>query len=84
LLFEEFCSVAIKVKIDYTLAYKACDDMIDAARRRTARFRKDCEKAKYLTVVRIEAIEEESAAADEIKRKGKERYWALYNKAKLA
>jgi hypothetical protein len=35
-------------------------------------------------VARIEVIEEESAAADEVKRKEKERYWALYGKGKLA
>jgi hypothetical protein len=49
--------------------------------------RLDLEKigeAKYLTVARIEAIEEKSAAANEIKRKEKERYQALYGKGKLA
>jgi hypothetical protein len=87
LLFEESCNTVIKAKTDYTLIYKACDDIIDAVRRRrrAARFRKDCGEAKYLTVIRIEAIEEESAPADEIKRKKKkERYWALYGKGKLA
>jgi hypothetical protein len=60
--------------------------MIDAARRRrrAARSRKDCGEAKYLTMAKIEAIEEESAAADEVKRKEEERYWALYGKGKLA
>jgi hypothetical protein len=49
--------------------------------------RLDLEKigeAKYFTVARIEAIEEKSAAANEIKRKEKERYQALYGKGKLA
>jgi hypothetical protein len=86
LLFEEFCNAAIKTKTDYTLAYRICDDMIDAARRRrrAVRFRKDCGEAKHLTVTRIEVIEEESAVADGVKRKEKERYWALYGKGKLA
>jgi hypothetical protein len=77
LLFEEFCNAVIKIKTDCILAYKACDDMIDAARRRrrrAAKSRKDCGKAKHLTVARIKIIKEESAAADEIKRKEKERY----------
>jgi hypothetical protein len=86
LLFEEFCNAVIKVKTDCTLAYKTCDDMIDAVRwrRRAVRFRKDYGKVKHLTVARIEVIEEESAAVDEVKRKEKERYWALYGKGKLA
>jgi hypothetical protein len=86
LLFEKFCNAVIKVKTDCTLAYKVCDDMIDAARRRrrAARSRKNCGEAKHLTVARIEAIEEKSAAANEIKRKEKERYQALYGKGKLA
>jgi hypothetical protein len=86
LLFEEFCNTAIKVKIDYTLAYKICDDIIDAARRRrrAVRSRKDCREAKHLTIIKIEVIEEEFVAADEVKRKEKERYWALYDKGKLA
>jgi hypothetical protein len=86
LLFEEFCNTAIKAITDYTGAYKACDDIIDVARRRrrAARSRKDCEKTKYLTVARIKIIEEESAAADKIKRKEKEKYWSLYSKGKLA
>jgi hypothetical protein len=42
------------------------------------------EEAKYLTVVKIKAIEKKSAAADKIKRKRKKRYWTLYNKRKLA
>jgi hypothetical protein len=76
LLFEEFCNAIIKIKTDYTLAYKACDDMIDAARRRrrATKSKKDCEEVKYLTVAKIEAIEEESAAADKVKRKKKKRY----------
>jgi hypothetical protein len=82
LLFEKFCNIIIKVKTDYTLDYKVCDDIIDAARRRrrrrrrrrTARSRKDCGEAKHLTMARIEIIEKESAAADEIKRKKKEKY----------
>jgi hypothetical protein len=76
LLFKEFCNAVIKTKTDCTPAYKACDDMIDAARRRrrTARSKKDCGEVKHLTVAKIEAIEEESAAVDEIKRKEKERY----------
>jgi hypothetical protein len=85
LLLDEFCNTVIKVKIDYTLAYKICDDMIDALRRqrRAVRSRKDCEEAKYLTVIRIEAIKKKSAAADKVKRKEKEKYWALYDKGKL-
>jgi hypothetical protein len=35
-------------------------------------------------VIRIEVIEEKSAAADQVKRKQKERYWTLYSKRKLA
>jgi hypothetical protein len=31
LLFEEFCNIIIKIRIDCTLIYKICDDMIDAA-----------------------------------------------------
>jgi hypothetical protein len=79
LLFEEFCNAVIKAKTDYTLVYKACDDMIDTARRRrrAARSRKDCREINHLTVARIEAIEEESAAADEVKRKEKKRYWGF-------
>jgi hypothetical protein len=86
LLFEEFCNAVIKGKTDCTLAYKACDNIIDAARRRrrAVRSRKDYGEAKYLTVARIEAIKQKSAAADEVKRKKKERYWALYGKGKLA
>jgi hypothetical protein len=86
LLFEEFYNTIIKVKIDYTLVYKICDDMIDAVRRqrRAARSKKNYGEIKYLTVIKIKIIEEESAAADEVKRKKKERYWALYDKRKLA
>jgi hypothetical protein len=59
LLFKEFYNVVIKIKTDYTLAYKICDDMIDAARRRrrTTRSRKNYREAKYLTVARIKVIE---------------------------
>jgi hypothetical protein len=86
LLFEEFCNAVIKIKTDYTLIYKICDNIINAARRRrrAAKSRKDCGEAKYLTVAKIEVIEKESVAADEVKRKEKKRYWALYGKGKLA
>jgi uncharacterized membrane-anchored protein YjiN (DUF445 family) len=86
LLFEEFYYIIIKIKTDCTLIYKTCDNIIDTVRRRrrAARSRKDCEEAKYLTIARIKVIKEESAAADEIKRKIKEKYWALYDKGKLA
>jgi hypothetical protein len=59
--------------------------MINSARRRrrAAKSRKDCREIKYLTIARIEVIEEKSAVADEGKRKEKERYWALYGKGKL-
>jgi hypothetical protein len=76
LLLKEFCNTVIKIKTNYTFVYKACDDIINAARRRrrAARFKKDCGEAKHLTITRIEAIKEESTAADKIKRKEKERY----------
>jgi hypothetical protein len=76
LLLKEFCNAVIKAKTDYTLIYKACDDMIDIARRRrrATKSRKDCGETKHLTVAKIEAIKEESAAADEVNRKKKEKY----------
>jgi hypothetical protein len=76
LLFKEFYNSIIKIKTDYTLIYKICDDIIDAARRRrrTAKSRKDYGKAKHFTIAKIEVIEKESAAADKIKRKEKKRY----------
>jgi hypothetical protein len=84
LLFEKFYNAIIKIKIDYTFAYKICD-IIDIARRwrRAIKSRKDCEKTKYLTIIKIEVIKKESAAADKIKRKKKKKYWALYGKRKL-
>jgi hypothetical protein len=76
LLFEEFYNTIIKIKTDYTFIYKTCDDIINIARRRrrTAKSKKDCKEIKYLTVTKIKIIEKKSAAADEIKRKKKERY----------
>jgi hypothetical protein len=85
LLFKEFYNTVIKAKTDCTLAYKICDNIINVARRRrrATKSRKDYRKAKHLTIIRIEAIEEESTAADKIKRKKQKRFWALYNKEKL-
>jgi hypothetical protein len=34
LLFKKFCNAAIKIKINYTLTYRICDNIIDTARRR--------------------------------------------------
>jgi hypothetical protein len=86
LLFKEFYNTVIKIKTNYTLTYKICDNIIDTARqrRRTAKSKKNCGKAKHLTIAKIKIIKEESAAAGKIKCKKKKKYWALYGKGKLA
>jgi hypothetical protein len=85
-LIENLCSAVLRAKTDYTLAYKTCDDMMNAARRRrrVARSRKDCGDAKHLIIAGINAVDDEQVAAAEVKMKEKERYWALYGKGKLA
>jgi hypothetical protein len=51
LLFEEFYNAVIKIKTNYILIYKICDDMNNTARRRrAAKFRKNCGETKHLTV----------------------------------
>jgi hypothetical protein len=76
LLLKNCYNIIFKIKTDYTFTYKICDNMINTAwrRRRTAKSRKNYGNAKYFAVIKIEAIEKKSAAADEVKRKEKERY----------